>query len=111
LGVVGIDIYMSAIERILGEEATSSTMLALFVALSTASCPKIELSACELDALRFLGGGDDATCEVCNDATCEACNRTNYAGIIPKNCSFQSDLPNNLWNSSSKLNKVFVIWM
>ena len=104
LGVVGIDVYMSAIEQILGEEATSSTMLERFVARSTASCPKVELSACELDALQFLSGGKDATCGVCNS--------TNYAGIVPETCPSQSDLPNDLWdNSDSKLCKVFVLWM
>lgn len=104
LGVVGIDVYMSAIEQVLGEEATSSTMLERFVARSTASCPKVELSACELDALRFLSGGEDATCGVCNS--------TNYAGIVPETCPSQSDLPNDLWdNSDSKLCKVFVLWM
>ncbi|KAL3788697.1 hypothetical protein ACHAW5_010560 [Stephanodiscus triporus] len=111
LGVVGIDvfigssdIYMSAIERILGEEATSSIMLERFVARSTASCPKIELSACELDALRFLSGGEDATCGVCNS--------TNYSGIVPETCPSQNYLPNDLLdNSDSKLCNVFVLWM
>jgi Mg-chelatase subunit ChlD len=109
LGVVGIDIYMSAIEQVLGENATSSTMLGKFVSRSTASCPKIELSACELEALRFdasrlFGGGENATCG-------EVCNSTNYAGIVPETCPFQSDLPTDLWdNSDSKFCKVFVLW-
>ena len=96
LGVVAVDCDMSAIEQVLGEKATSSTMLERFVARSTALCPKIELSACELDALRFLSGGEDATCAVCNT--------TNYAGIVPETCQLQSDLPNDpLDNSDSKL--------
>ncbi|KAL7532150.1 hypothetical protein ACHAXR_006046 [Thalassiosira sp. AJA248-18] len=36
--------------------------------LSTARCPKIDLTECELDALRFLGGRDETTCGVCNRA-------------------------------------------
>jgi uncharacterized protein YegL len=100
LGVVAVDCDMSAIEQVLGEEATSSSMLQRFVARSTAFCPKIELSACELDALRFISGGEDATCEVCN--------RTDYAGIVPEVCPFQSDLPNDPWdNSDSKFCSMF----
>ena len=92
LGVVGVDMYMDGIEQVLGENATSSSMLRRFVSLSTANCPKIELSECELDALRFLGGGAEATCGICNS--------TNYTGIVPEKCPFQSDLPNNLWQNT-----------
>lgn len=92
LGVVGVDMYMDGIEQVLGENATSSSMLRRFVSLSTANCPKIELSECELDALRFLGGGTEATCGICNS--------TNYTGIVPEKCPFQSDLPNNLWQNT-----------
>ena len=94
LGVVAVDSYMDTLEQVLGEDATSSTMLQRFVLLSTARCPKLGLTECELDALRFLGGGEEATCGVCNST---------YTGIIPETCSFQSDLPNNLWhNTDSK---------
>jgi Mg-chelatase subunit ChlD len=92
LGVAAIDSEMAAIEQVLGEDPTSSTMLERFVVRSTASCPKIELSECELDALRFLSGD--------KDATCGKCNSTSYAGFIPEKCPFQSDLPNDLWNNS-----------
>mmetsp|Transcript_17970 Transcript_17970/g.32529 ORF Transcript_17970/g.32529 Transcript_17970/m.32529 type:complete len:631 (-) Transcript_17970:1364-3256(-) len=92
LGAVAVDTYMDAIEEILGEDASSSTMLDRFVVLSTARCPKIELTECELDALRFFGGGEEATCG--------ACNTTGYVGIVPEKCPFQSDLPNNLWDNT-----------
>ncbi|KAL7540189.1 hypothetical protein ACHAXR_009925 [Thalassiosira sp. AJA248-18] len=92
VGVVGVDMYMDALEQVLGEDATSSTMLQRFVQLSTARCPKIDLTECELDALRFLGGGEEATCGVCNS--------TGYTGIVPEKCPFQSDLPNNLWHNT-----------
>ena len=86
--------YMDAFEQVLGEDATSSTMLERFVLLSTARCPRIDLTECELDALRFLGGGEQATCGVCNSTT--------YAGIVPEKCPFQSDLPNNLWHNMER---------
>ena len=99
LGAIGIDIYMDAIESVLGEGSSSSTMLDRFVALSTARCPKLELSDCELEALRYLGGGDEATCGVCNS--------TSYAGIVPQKCPFISDLPNNLWANTDMEGKSY----
>ena len=88
---------MDGIEEILGEDSTSSTMLDRFVLLSTARCPKIELSELELDALRYLGGGEDATCGASN-----ATSSAGYVGIVPEKCPFQSDLPNNLWDNTNR---------
>ena len=84
---------MDAFEQILGEQVGSSNMLDRFVQLSTAHCPEIQLTECELDALRFLQGGEEATCGVCN--------ADSYSGIIPEKCPFQSDLPNNLWQNTA----------
>ena len=92
LGAVGLDMYMDALEQVLDEDATSSTMLDRFIMWSTARCPDIQLTECELDALRFLGGGEGATCGICNS--------TSYSGIVPEKCSFNSDLPNNLWDNT-----------
>ena len=98
LGVATIDMYTDDLEQVLGEDASSSTMLDRFVLLSTARCPTIELTECEIEALRFLGGGEEATCGACNTA------ETGYSSILPENCPFQSDLPNNCWNNTeSKL--------
>lgn len=91
LGVVAVDSLMDALEQVLGEEATSSTMLDRFVLLSTARCPKLNLTECELDALRYLGGGEDATCGRCSSG---------YAGIVPQQCRGVSDLPRDLWAST-----------
>jgi Mg-chelatase subunit ChlD len=101
LGVVAVDRHMDEIEMILGEDSTSSTMLDRFVLLSTARCPKIELTELELDALRYLGSGEDATCG--------ASNATNdgYVGIVPEKCPFQSDLPNNLWDNTNLKGKSY----
>mmetsp|Transcript_2336 Transcript_2336/g.3623 ORF Transcript_2336/g.3623 Transcript_2336/m.3623 type:complete len:650 (-) Transcript_2336:61-2010(-) len=98
LGVVAVDSYMDTLEQVLGEDATSSTMLQRFVLLSTARCPKLGLTECELDALRFLGGGEEATCGVCNST---------YTGIVPEKCPFQSDLPNNLWHNTDMEGKKY----
>mmetsp|Transcript_23735 Transcript_23735/g.40561 ORF Transcript_23735/g.40561 Transcript_23735/m.40561 type:complete len:737 (-) Transcript_23735:568-2778(-) len=86
LGVVAIDIYMDALEQVLGEDSSSTTMLDRFIELSTARCPTIELSECELDALR--------------DATCGVCNSTDYVGIVPEQCPLESDLPDRLFENT-----------
>jgi len=99
LGVVAVDIYMDALESVLGERATSSAMLERFVMLSTARCPKIKLTECELDALRYLGGGRDATCGICSN--------TDYSGIVPEKCPFQSDWPDNLWDNTEMEGKEY----
>mmetsp|Transcript_15592 Transcript_15592/g.30897 ORF Transcript_15592/g.30897 Transcript_15592/m.30897 type:complete len:723 (+) Transcript_15592:115-2283(+) len=100
LGVAAVDVYMDALEQIIGEDAASSPMLERFVELSTARCPKIELSERELDALRFLGGGERATCGVSNS--------TGYAGIVPEKCPFESDWPSQLWANTEKENKSYL---
>ena len=81
LGVVGVDQPLDALERILGEDASGSAMLKRFIALSTAMCPSIELGECELEELRFIGGGEEAMCGTCPD---------NYSvtSIIPEECPF-----------------------
>mmetsp|Transcript_18383 Transcript_18383/g.37682 ORF Transcript_18383/g.37682 Transcript_18383/m.37682 type:complete len:304 (+) Transcript_18383:1-912(+) len=90
---------MDAFAEIIGEDASSSDMLQRFINLSTARCPKIELTECELDALRFLGSGERATCGVCN--------KTGYPGIVPQKCAFQSDWPNQLWANTDMKGKSY----
>ena len=60
-------------------------MLQRFTRLSTAKCPKIHLSECQLDALRYPSGGQEATCG--------RCNSTEYPGLFP---------PNALWSLISQ---------
>lgn len=83
---------MKAFEDALGFSATDSQMLQRFIGLSTAQCPAIELTECELNALRKLGSGGSIGAE-CTDV----CNSDNETNIVPTECSGQSDLPRNLW--------------
>ena len=92
LGAVAVDTYMDTIEEILGEDATSSTMLDRFIYRSTARCPNIQLAKRELDALRYLGGGEDAICD-------DSYIPDNYEGIVPEKCPLLNDLPSNLWQN------------
>ena len=102
LGVVGIDFLMTALEEVLGESATSSTMLDRFVLLSTAQCPAINLTECQLDALRYLGGGEEATCGRCSSGS-----SSGYHGIVPTECRGVSDLPRNLWDNNDMEGKEY----
>jgi len=102
LGVVGIDFLMTALEEVLGESATSSTMLDRFVLLSTAQCPAINLTECQLDALRYLGGGEEATCGRCSSGS-----SSGYPGIVPTECRGVSDLPRNLWDNNDMEGKEY----
>ena len=97
IGVAALDMYMSSIEKILEEDASSSTMLDRFVIRSTARCPKIDLTDLQLDGLRFLSGGAEATCTYSNV--------TEFPGILPESCPFTSDLPNNLWDNTDMSGK------
>ncbi|KAL7449563.1 hypothetical protein ACHAWC_001619, partial [Mediolabrus comicus] len=96
LGVVASDVYLDAFEKVLEEDARSSTMLQRFVQLSTAQCPKIDLTECQLEALRYLGGGQEATCGQCDSYWYSG----EYPGIIPAECPFKPDLPTNLWENT-----------
>ena len=96
LGVVASDVYLDAFEKVLEEDARSSTMLQRFVQLSTAQCPKIDLNECQLEALRYLGGGQEATCGQCDSYWYSG----EYPGIIPAECPFKPDLPTNLWQNT-----------
>ncbi|KAL7481427.1 hypothetical protein ACHAW6_007103 [Cyclotella cf. meneghiniana] len=99
LGVATVDMFMDDYYQALGVEESSSSILDKFVYRSRARCPKIELSQCELEALRFIGGGETSTCGVCN--------KTEYAEIIPRKCPNQNDLPSNVWNNTEMQGKSY----
>ncbi|KAL7475860.1 hypothetical protein ACHAW6_001759 [Cyclotella cf. meneghiniana] len=58
LGVPAVDMYVDDFEQALGKNASSSTVLERLVVQSTYRCPRIELRQHELEALKFLGGGE-----------------------------------------------------
>ena len=59
---------------------------------SIEACPANDLTECQLDALRFLGGGVDATCGACNNNT--------DAGS-EEGCPSNVTLPTDLWQNSN----------
>eukprot|EP00804_Cyclotella_cryptica_P019052 CCRYP_014456-RA/>CCRYP_014456-RA protein AED:0.03 eAED:0.03 QI:213/1/1/1/1/1/3/251/787 len=99
LGVATIDMLMDEYEEALGADASSSTVLERFVLLSTARCPKIELSQCELEGLRFIGGRENSLCGVCNN--------TEYDSNVTNVCPNQRDLPWDVWINTEMRGKNF----
>jgi uncharacterized protein YegL len=97
LGVVAVDIYMSAIEQILGDGAM--TLLSewirrrnFFVRPKATAELDTTLTDCQLDALRFLSGGPNATC---------GSNSTNYASCVPEKCGlFENASLDDLWRDT-----------
>ena len=92
LGVAGVGIYMDSIERVLGSNATS-WYLEWLTQTPVIDCPVIDPTECQLDALRFLGGGEDSTCGVCN-------NTSSYASFVSEQCPSNSTLPTDLWQNN-----------
>ncbi|KAL7486287.1 hypothetical protein ACHAW6_011887 [Cyclotella cf. meneghiniana] len=99
LGVAAVDMYMDDFERALGKNASSTTVLDRLVLLSTAHCPRIELSQRELEALRFLGGGEQGKCNVSN--------HTEDTSIFPMLCLNQDDMPSDVWNNNKMHGKSY----
>jgi len=99
LGVAAVDMYIDDFEKALGAKVTASSVLDSFIYYSKPRCPKIEMSKCELEALRLLGGGKQSTCGVCN--------KSDYAEIIPPKCPNDNDLPRNVWNNTEMQGKMY----
>jgi hypothetical protein len=96
LGVAAVDMYIDDYEKALGDDVSSSYVLDSFVYRSRARCRKVELSKCELEALRFIGGREESMCDVCN--------HTEYSPIVRTACPNQNVLPSDVWhNTESKL--------
>ena len=51
LGVAAVDMYLDDYQQALGANVSSSSVLDRFILLSTANCPRIEMSQCELEVL------------------------------------------------------------
>ncbi|KAL7485206.1 hypothetical protein ACHAW6_010877 [Cyclotella cf. meneghiniana] len=96
LGVAAVDMYMDDFGQALGKNASSTTVLQRLIVQSSYRCPRIELSQRELEALRFLGGGEQSKCNVSN--------HTEDTSIFPMQCPNQDDMPSDVWNNNqSKL--------
>jgi Mg-chelatase subunit ChlD len=90
VGVAMISIYVDTLESVHGENTTTALLQEWVQKTLIKDCPVIDRTECQLEALRFLGGGKNATCGVCNN--------TGYdASIVPETCSSNISLPIDLW--------------
>ena len=81
LGVVGVDVYMDTIEKVLKDVDATEWVKDNFVVKLPELCPKIEPTQCQLNALRSSFGGVNATCEGCS----------NYDGLSHMPCPTQTE--------------------
>lgn len=99
LGVVGIDFTLDALDAALGINDTSSNeSFQRVVKRSSARCPRLELTACELESYRRQSNtvGDDALCNA-------DCAEEDFVQVTEEKCPGVSDYPGDLWiNLSNK---------
>ena len=92
LGVVGIDFTLKALDAALGvNDTTSAESFRRVVERSTARCPRLELTACELESYRQSNlGGSDGSCNV-------DCTVQDLVQVQEEKCPFVSDYPGDVW--------------
>jgi hypothetical protein len=106
--VAAVDIYLSPIQQILGlDEEGAIFWLNKWTQdrnLESPATNSTDLTACQLDALRYLGS---------HEATCEVCDRTDYAGIVPEPCEFSKNasLEELIHNTDCKLRCLVNIYL
>jgi hypothetical protein len=86
--VAAKDIYMEAIDRVLGEDATDWLKEWIMYRRSTTDA-NLTLDECQLDALR----GDKAMCGKCNST---------LVGVVPVKCSSQIGSIDILWDNTER---------
>jgi von Willebrand factor type A domain len=96
LGVVGIDFPLAALDKALGVQANNNQgVLDRIVRASTAKCPSLNLTVCELESFRRQSSaGDDALC------TPGFCSEDSFVDVEATKCPGISDYPNDLWANS-----------
>ncbi|KAL7486189.1 hypothetical protein ACHAW6_012402 [Cyclotella cf. meneghiniana] len=89
LGVPAVDMYLDDYQQALGANVSSSSVLDRFILLSTANCPRIEMSQ----------WGKQSKCNVCN--------HSEYTSIVPTQCLNQKDMPSDVWNNNEMHGKSY----
>jgi len=96
-GVVGMDISFAALQQSIGgiDNESKEAVLLSIVERSTAVCPNLNVTDCQLESLRKYGSDDEG-----NDAAiCKTCN----SEIQPLKSGLCPYYPNELW--SNRLNQ------
>ena len=103
LGVVGIDFTLTALDAALKLEGVDSTdeTFRRVIQRSTAFCPRLEISECELESYRRQGKeGDNALCS-------QNCTQADFVQVEEEKCPTISDYPRDLWVNKDFLNTSF----
>lgn len=94
LGVVGFSFTLEAMDKALGVQAGDQATLDRVVAASTAKCPSLNLTKCELESYRRQSStGDEALCNV------GECSASDFVNVEATECPSVTDYPTNLWNN------------
>ena len=97
VGVVGLDFPMSALDMALGVPIGSGATLEKVALSSTAKCPRLDLSSCQLESFRAFGiAGSDALCA----ANCTG--EVENISVEAKACQNRGDLPARLLANRAK---------
>ena len=104
VGVVGMDFPLSAAYKALGVEAGDPAVLERIVLASTAKCPKLNLTLCELESYRNQSS-------VGNESLCFAgtCNADDFVQVESMKCASVSDYPSNLWANTFLKGKSYAV--
>lgn len=101
VGVVGMDLPMSALDRALNVSVGSTATFERVVQSSTAVCPKLNISTCQLESFRRLGpAGSEASCS-------ENCSETDLVTVEEQGCANQDDFPTEVIANRNMENKDF----
>ena len=105
LGVVGIDFPLAALDKALGVESWNNQgVLDRIVRASTAKCPSLNLTVCELESFRRQSSaGDDALC------TAGFCSEDSFVVVESTKCPGISDYPDELWANSNFMGKSYMV--
>lgn len=91
LGVAGMDFSLELAERVLGKDAGSSSAFDRLIRASTARCPSLNLTECELESYRRRGtAGSQALCS-------NVCQDSDFIKVEEDPCPNAYDFPSDLW--------------
>ena len=104
VGVVGMDFPLIAAYKALGVETGDPAVLKRIVVASTAKCPTVNLTLCELESFRRQSAtGDESLCFAGN------CSADDYVQVEPSMCESVSDYPSNLWQNTNTKGKAYAV--
>ena len=104
IGVVGMNFPLSAAYKALGVETGDPAVLDQIVLASTAKCPTLNLTLCELESFRRQSStGNESLCSVGN------CTADDFVQVEPMKCESVSDYPSNLWQNANSKGKSYAV--